>query len=96
MRSLVKESMFTFFIRLLIMAIALSTNIILSRVLGPSAKGSFDLYILVLTIASLLVIPSIGASNVYYGARDPAKIPLLYTNSIVRSDCIRAIEHCSN
>ncbi len=83
MQSLVKESMFTFFIRLLIMAIVLSTNIILSRVLGPSAKGSFDLYLLVLTIASLLVIPSIGASNVYYGARTPAKIPLLYTNSIV-------------
>lgn len=81
MQGLLKDSLFTFFIRIFVMAMSLGTSIILSRVLGPSLKGSYDIIFLVINAASLLVVSGIGSSNVFYGARSPNKIPQLYVNS---------------
>ncbi len=83
MNRFLKESLITFASRGLSSIIALISNIIISRLLGPSLKGSYNLTLLVINVTSLLITFGIGPANVYYGARKPVEIPTLLGNSIL-------------
>ena len=83
MNSLLKDSFITFASRSLSLIIALISNIIISRLLGPSLKGSYNLTLMVINMISLLITFGIGPANVYYGARKPSEIPTLLGNSIL-------------
>ena len=83
MNSFLKESIITFATRGLSLSIALIANIIISRLLGPSLKGSYNLTLLVINVIALLVTFGIGPANVYYGARKPGEIPTLLGNSFL-------------
>jgi O-antigen/teichoic acid export membrane protein len=83
MPGLVKDSTITLVTRGLIFATAMVTSIIVSRVLGPSLKGSYSLVLLVMNVASLLVLFGLSSANVYYGARNPNELPALAGNSFV-------------
>ena len=63
--------------------IALATSVITSRVLGPAQKGSLSIIFLVVSTAQLFVLFGLGSSNVYYGAKNRAELPILTGNSIV-------------
>jgi len=81
--SLVKDSTITFLTRILLFILGMGTSIIVARVLGPSAKGSYNILRLVITVVSLLVLFGLGSANVYYGSRDPDSLAVLAGNSIV-------------
>jgi len=83
MPTLIKDSTITLFTRGLLFVLSIATNIIISRVLGPSLKGSYSIILLVISVTSLLVLFGLGSANVYYGARNPGDIPALAGNSFV-------------
>ena len=83
MHNFLKESSLTFISRILVLIISLISNIIISRILGPSLKGTYSLTLLVINVTSLVITFGIGPSNVYYGARKPFEIPALLGNSIL-------------
>jgi O-antigen/teichoic acid export membrane protein len=83
MNKFLKDSLITFVSRAASMVIALGSNIIISRLLGPSLKGSYNLTLLVINVTALLITFGLGPANVYYGARKPVEIPTLLGNSIL-------------
>jgi O-antigen/teichoic acid export membrane protein len=84
MPSLIKDSTITFITRGLVFVIALGSSIVIARVLGPSLKGSYNLLMLIINVASMFVLVGLGSANVFYGARDPDKeLPVLTGNSLV-------------
>jgi O-antigen/teichoic acid export membrane protein len=83
MNKFLKDSLITFVSRAASMVIALGSNIIISRLLGPSLKGSYNLTLLVINVTALLITFGLGPANVYYGARKPVEVPTLLGNSIL-------------
>ncbi|HMN29624.1 MAG TPA: oligosaccharide flippase family protein, partial [Caldilineaceae bacterium] len=62
---------------------ALGSNVIITRSLGPAARGSFDVMVVLLSLMLLVTSFSIETANVYYGAKDTTRIPVLIGNSLV-------------
>jgi len=83
MTSLFKESSITLITRLAGFVVAMGTSIIIARILGPTAKGSYTLFLLTVNTVVLLVLFGLGSANVYYGAKDRALLPALTGNSIL-------------
>jgi stage V sporulation protein B len=83
MNNMLKHSLTTFISRGLLLIITLITNIIISRILGPSLKGSYNLTLLIINVTSLFITFGLGPANVYYGARNPDEIPTLVGNSFL-------------
>jgi O-antigen/teichoic acid export membrane protein len=84
MPSLLKDSTVTLLARGLVLFFSILTSIVLSRVLGPSQKGSYSLLLLIISVASLMVMFGLGSANVYFGARNPdSELPKLTGNSLV-------------
>jgi O-antigen/teichoic acid export membrane protein len=83
MSSLAKDSAITFSARSLITVLAIVDSIIIARVLGPSLNGSYRLIMLIVSGISLSFLFGLGAANVYYGAREPDKLPTLTGNAFV-------------
>jgi O-antigen/teichoic acid export membrane protein len=67
----------------LVVPLAIASNIIISRALGPSINGSYRIILLIVTVASLIVTMGLGSANVYYGAREPDRLPELTGNSFL-------------
>lgn len=80
---MIRDSTFTLFTRGVVIAFALLTSVIVSRLLGPSLKGSYSIILLVLTVAVLICLFGFASSNVYFGARNPEELPTLAGNSIL-------------
>ncbi len=81
--SFMQDSTITLATRALIFGMTMITSIIISRLLGPSQKGSYSLLLLILNTISLLLIFGLGSANVYFGARSPAVLPALAGNSLL-------------
>ena len=78
-----QDSTITLATRALIFGMTMITSIIISRLLGPSQKGSYSLLLLILNTISLLLIFGLGSANVYFGARSPAVLLALAGNSLL-------------
>lgn len=91
MPSLIKDSTITLLARGLIFVLAMATSIVISRVLGPTNKGVYSLVILLVSVVNLLVLLGLGPANVYFGAREPKTIPVLFGNSLVAALGLGAI-----
>jgi O-antigen/teichoic acid export membrane protein len=83
MTSLFKESTITLVARLASFAVAMGTSIIIARMLGPTVKGSYALFLLTINVLVLFVLWGLGSANVYYGAKDKTLLPSLTGNSIL-------------
>jgi len=81
--SLLKDSSFTLITRVLIFGVALGTNIVLARTLGPSQKGIYDIVLLIPSFSALLVMFGFDTANVFFGARDKLLLPTLVGNSVI-------------
>jgi O-antigen/teichoic acid export membrane protein len=79
----VRDSAITLVARAIILVLSLATSVVVSRVLGPSTKGSYSIIVLILGITVLVCLFGFASSNVYYGARDPGELPVLAGNSII-------------
>lgn len=83
MSTLFKESTITLGTRLASFTIAMGTSIIIARLLGPTVKGSYALFLLTVNTVMLLVLVGLGSANVYYGAKNRALLPDLTGNSFL-------------
>lgn len=80
---LIRDSAITLSARALVFLMGLAMSVVVSRVLGPTLKGSFSIILLIISVTSLLVMFGLGSANVYFGARDPDELPTLAGNSLV-------------
>jgi O-antigen/teichoic acid export membrane protein len=83
MSGLAKDSAITFAVRSLVMILSILDSVIIARILGPSLNGSYRIILLIINAASLSFLFGLGAANVYFGAREPEKLPTLTGNSYV-------------
>ena len=83
MSKIVKDSSITFMTRLLLFLLSIGTSLVVSRVLGPSLKGTYSILVLIVSATSLLVLFGLGSANVYYGSRNPSQLPVLAGNSFI-------------
>ncbi len=81
--SLARESALTFAARGVSFVVSVATSIVVARALGPSLKGAYNLVILILGAVSLLLLFGLGSAAVYYGARDPSRLPELTGNAFI-------------
>ncbi|MEZ4682169.1 MAG: polysaccharide biosynthesis C-terminal domain-containing protein [Caldilineaceae bacterium] len=80
---MLRDSMITLGLRIVIFVLTLGTNAIVARSLGPTEKGSYDLIILIITLSSTMMICGFDVTNVYFGARDPQNLGVLLGNSLL-------------
>ncbi len=85
MSSLIKESSITFLARGLVFILSMGTSIIVSRLLGPSLKGTFSVIILIISVVSLIMQFGLGSASIYYGARNQNELPIHAGNLMIAS-----------
>lgn len=65
-----------------VIVLGLAITSIVARLLGPAAKGAYDLTILVLRTGVMVSVFGLGAANLFLGSREPEKLNIYATNSI--------------
>ena len=89
--SFVQDSAITLLTKMLTILLTLGVSVVISRALGPTVKGTFDLLILLVTFSSLLVLFGLDTANVYFGARKPHELDSLVGNSILAAIVLGAM-----
>ena len=79
---MLKDSTLTLLTQGFIFVLSLLISVVISRVLGPSLKGAYSIFVLTLRLASMLVIFGLGAAVVYLGAQDSTRLPRLAGNGL--------------
>ncbi|MDQ7024907.1 MAG: oligosaccharide flippase family protein [Anaerolineae bacterium] len=85
MSQLAKDITITLIGRILYIGLALITNIIIARYLGPTLQGTYQVIILVMSISNLIFGLGLNSSNIFIGARHPDKLPFMVGNSLLAS-----------
>lgn len=83
MSQLAKDSTITLISRIIYLILALVTNIVIARQLGPSLQGTYQVVILVLNTTNLFFLFGLSSANVFLGARQPEQLPFMVGNSII-------------
>lgn len=58
-------------------------GVIISRILGPSLKGSYSILLMTIKMMTILLVFGFSSANVYQGSKEPQIIPTLTYNSIL-------------
>lgn len=66
----------------MLLVLGTAITVVISRSLGPSQKGQYDIVLLIMNTAATLVLVGFGSANVYMGARQRELLPALTGNSI--------------
>ncbi len=61
------------------------SSILLARMLGPEARGTFGVALQLSTFGVQIGCLGINSSNLYYSAKDPSKVPIIAGNSLLIS-----------
>lgn len=89
--SFFQDSAITLSTKIVTIFITLGSNVVISRSLGPTDKGIFDLLILTMIFASLLVQFGLDTANVYFGSKGANELAILVGNSIMAAVMLGAI-----
>lgn len=79
---MLKDSTFTLLTQGLVFVLSLLVSVVIARVLGPSLKGAYSIFVLTLSLASMSVTFGLGAAVVYLGAQDAKRLPRLAGNGL--------------
>ncbi|MBA7659548.1 lipid II flippase MurJ [subsurface metagenome] len=80
---LVKNSIATIITKVAVLVLGIVSSVIIARILGPSGKGVLALILLVPGLAVSFGNLGLGVANVYYSGKEPEKINLLVTHSVL-------------
>lgn len=80
--NMLKDSTFTLLTQGLMFVLSLLASVVIARALGPSLKGAYSIFVLTLSLASMLVTFGLGASVVYLGAQEVKRLPRLAGNGL--------------
>ena len=83
MSQLAKDSAITIVSRIIFIALAFLTNIIVARQLGPTRQGTYQVVILILNTTNMFFLFGLGSANIFLGARQPAQLPFMVGNSLM-------------
>jgi len=83
MSTLAKDSTVTLIMRGIMFLSGFITSIIVARSLGPAGRGSYSVFLLIISTTSLVTSLGMMLANVYFSASQPAKRGVLIGNSFL-------------
>lgn len=88
MGKFIKDTIFTFIIRIFNLGLALGSSIIIARALGPEGKGIYSLAVLLPSLVIIFTNPGLGPATVYYVGQRKYSPKKVFGNNIIFSSLV--------